>query len=60
MNIEIGENKDKDKEKEGNEKSKKRKLENSTQNIVSDGEPPLKKHENPVDSNPVLFFRYFL
>jgi hypothetical protein len=48
MNIEING------EKEGNEKSKKRKLELNASVTISEGEPPLKKHENQVDCNPIL------
>jgi len=48
MNIEMNE------EKEGNEKSKKRKLELNASVTITEGEPPLKKHENQVDCNPIL------
>jgi len=33
---------------------KKRKLELNTSVTISEGEPPLKKHENQVDCNPIL------
>jgi hypothetical protein len=48
MNVENG-------EKDTNEKSKKRKLELNNNSIqINEGEPPLKKLETQVDSNPIL------
>jgi hypothetical protein len=48
MNVENG-------EKDTNEKSKKRKLELNNNSIqITEGEPPLKKLETQVDSNPIL------
>jgi hypothetical protein len=42
-------------EKDANEKSKKRKLELNNNSIqITEGEPPLKKLETQVDSNPIL------